>query len=162
MINFSCYSTSESFQVLENCRQSTHCKIKPYFLATNAGREIGNNQDFTGKEKTFGGSRVPMAASHDFSIPTAPGTVAGIHRMPLTRRKKGKGGGSPVPMRMRRLSGLELHFMRRSSSCIRSSDGTSSRFAAISAAAATGRALHSRLAGAVAAGSDSPSIGWVG
>jgi hypothetical protein len=34
------------------------------------------------------------------------------------------------------LSGLELHFMRRSSSCIRSSDGTSSRFTAISAAAA--------------------------
>jgi hypothetical protein len=42
------------------------------------------------------------------------------------------------------LSGLELHFMRRSSSCIRSSDGTSSRFAAISAAAAaaTGRAAR--------------------
>ena len=54
-----------------------------------------------------------------------------------------------VPMRMRRLSGLELHFMRRSSSCIRSSDGTSSRFAAISAAAAAEREeLNSRALGA--------------
>ena len=60
-----------------------------------------------------------------------------------------------VPMRMRRLSGLELHFMRRSSSCIRSSDGTSSRFAAISAAAAAEREeLNSRALGA--------SLVWVG
>jgi hypothetical protein len=60
------------------------------------------------------------------------------------RRKKEKGGkldeGRPEeaygPTRMRRLSGLELHFMRRSSSFIRSMDGTSSRFAAAAIAAA--------------------------
>ena len=33
-----------------------------------------------------------------------------------------------VPMRMRRLSGLEEHFMRRRSSDMRSREGTSSKF----------------------------------
>jgi hypothetical protein len=46
--------------------------------------------------------------------------------------------------------------MRRSSSCIRSSDGTSSRFAAISTAAV--EELHSRLAGAQQVGSGLPGI----
>jgi hypothetical protein len=65
------------------------------------------------------------------------------------------------------LSGLELHFMRRSSSCIRSSDGTSSRFAAISAAAAaaaaTGRAarLCSCRCSAVEVGCSGSQLGRV-
>lgn len=72
-----------------------------------------------------------------------------------------------VPMRMRRLSGLELHFMRRSSSCIRSSDGTSSRFAAISAAAGKRERAQLACVGGVAGVvqqqlARSPGSGWVG
>jgi hypothetical protein len=71
------------------------------------------------------------------------------------------GGGISVPMRMRRLSGLELHFMRRSSSCIRSSDGTSSRLAAISAAG-TGRAqIRVRLVGALRSLAVCTGLGWL-
>jgi hypothetical protein len=58
----------------------------------------------------------------------------------LTRARAGERraeerGVANGPTRMRCLSGLELHFMRRSSSCIRSRDGTSSRFGDAIAAA---------------------------
>jgi hypothetical protein len=51
----------------------------------------------------------------------------------MWRERKWKSKKWDKPMSMRRLSGLSEHFIRRRSSLMRSSDGTSSKFAAAAA-----------------------------